>query len=137
MKTMIIFLFAAAFLQNAVAQSTDTRPCPVIILEGPPDNKIPEGKDAVIMVKPFDSAYKDLSPTYKWVLSNGSISSGQGTSRIYVDTKGLREQTITITVELGGMKAGCSNVKSITIDVSAEKEKSNKNNQGKNQVKNG
>lgn len=47
------------------------------------------------------------SVTYNWSVSAGTISSGQGTSTITVDTSGLEGQSVTATVELGGTPAGC------------------------------
>jgi hypothetical protein len=46
--------------------------------------------------------------TYNWSVSAGTISSGQGTSSIIVDTKGIGGQTVTATVEVGGLAATCS-----------------------------
>ncbi len=46
--------------------------------------------------------------TYNWTVSTGTISSGQGTSAITVDTTGLAGQTVTATVELGGLKPDCN-----------------------------
>jgi len=46
--------------------------------------------------------------TYNWSVSAGTISSGQGTSSITVDTTGLAGQTVTATVELGGLDPNCN-----------------------------
>lgn len=40
--------------------------------------------------------------TYNWTVSAGSITSGQGTPSITVDTAGLTGQEVTATVEIGG-----------------------------------
>lgn len=40
--------------------------------------------------------------TYNWTVSAGSITSGQGTPSITVDTTGLSGQEVTATVEIGG-----------------------------------
>lgn len=40
--------------------------------------------------------------TYNWTVSNGTISGGQGTPSITVDTTGLSDTNITATVEIGG-----------------------------------
>jgi len=46
--------------------------------------------------------------TYNWSVSAGTISSGQGTSSITVDTTGVAGgSSITATVEIGGTPAGC------------------------------
>jgi|GEM_PF-1304354 len=45
--------------------------------------------------------------TYNWTVSAGTISSGQGTSTITVDTTGVAGQSSTATVSLGGYDAKC------------------------------
>jgi hypothetical protein len=57
--------------------------------------------------------------TYNWSVSAGTISSGQGTSSIMVDTAGLGGQTVTATVELGGLEPSCSRTASCTTGVRA------------------
>ena len=47
--------------------------------------------------------------TYNWSVSAGTISSGQGTSTITVDTAGLAGQSVTATVSLGGADPSCTN----------------------------
>ena len=47
-------------------------------------------------------------PTYHWTVNAGTITKGQGTSSIEVDTKNLAGKTITATVEVGGMDPACS-----------------------------
>jgi hypothetical protein len=49
-----------------------------------------------------------LSLTYNWSVSAGTISSGQGTSTITVDTANLGGQTVTATVSLGGADPSCT-----------------------------
>jgi hypothetical protein len=119
MKKLIIFLIAAGLLavKNIQAQQTDTLPCPTIVLSAPAEYKVTDGNEAVFTVEPFSKAYEQYSLTYHWTLSIGSISKGQGTNTVYIDTRGLRSQAITVTVELGGLKPNCLNIKSSTIDV--------------------
>jgi hypothetical protein len=57
------------------------------------------------------------SPTYNWSVSAGTISSGQGTSSITVDTAGLGGQTVTATVEVGGIDPACARTASCTTSV--------------------
>ncbi len=51
---------------------------------------------------------KGDSVTYNWTVSAGTITSGQGTASIMVDTTGLEGSNVTATVELGGLEAGCN-----------------------------
>lgn len=59
----------------------------------------------------------DVTPTYNWTVSAGSIKSGQGTSTIVVDTNGTGGQTITATVDVGGYARECSTSHSCTTSV--------------------
>ncbi|MDX6406125.1 MAG: hypothetical protein QOH70_3580 [Blastocatellia bacterium] len=61
-----------------------------------------------------------VSPTYNWTVSAGTISSGQGTSSITVDTKGTGGQTITATVELGGIDPTCGRTASCSTPVKGQ-----------------
>jgi len=49
-----------------------------------------------------------LSLTYNWSVSAGTITSGQGTNEITVDTANLAGQTVTATVSLGGVDPSCT-----------------------------
>ena len=46
--------------------------------------------------------------TYNWSVSAGTISSGQGTSTITVDTAGIGGQSVTATVSIGGADPSCT-----------------------------
>ena len=46
--------------------------------------------------------------TYNWSVSAGTISSGQGTSTISVDTTGIGGQSVTATVSIGGADPSCT-----------------------------
>ena len=61
-----------------------------------------------------------LMPTYNWSISAGTITSGQGTSSITVDTAGLGSQTVTATVELGGVAPECPRTASCSTSVTVE-----------------
>src|SRR2546429_255984 len=50
----------------------------------------------------------NASVTYNWSVSAGTVSSGQGTSSITVDTAGLGGQTVTATVDVSGLDPSCS-----------------------------
>lgn len=55
--------------------------------------------------------------SYNWTVSGGTITSGQGTSTIMVDTTGLGGRSVTGTVELGNVDPTCQNSASATADV--------------------
>ena len=50
--------------------------------------------------------------TYHWTVSAGTITKGQNTSSIEVDTTNLAGKTVTATVEVGGIDPACSKVAS-------------------------
>jgi hypothetical protein len=60
----------------------------------------------------------NVTPTFNWTVSAGTISSGQGTSSITVDTTGATG-TITATVDVGGYDRSCSTSNSCTVSFPA------------------
>ena len=56
----------------------------------------------------------NVTPTFNWTVSAGTISSGQGTSSITVDTTGV-SGTIVATVDVGGYDRSCSTSNSCTV----------------------
>jgi len=56
------------------------------------------------------------TPTFNWSVSAGTISSGQGTSTITVDTAGVA-QSVTATVTVGGVDPSCNATSSCTTGV--------------------
>lgn len=57
-----------------------------------------------------------VTPTYNWTVSAGTITSGQGTSSITVDSTGATG-TVTATVEVGGYDRTCSASSSCTTSL--------------------
>jgi hypothetical protein len=60
------------------------------------------------------------TPTFNWSVSAGTISSGQGTSTITVDTAGTAGQSVTATVTIGGVDPSCNATASCTTGVKPE-----------------
>ena len=58
-----------------------------------------------------------VTPTYNWTVSAGTITSGQGTNAIIVDTKGLAGQTVRATLSMGGYSLDCSAACSVQLPV--------------------
>jgi hypothetical protein len=100
----VFFLTANVFAQN----------CPTISLSSP--YEVNQGEMAV-----FTANVKDVKAgvnlTYNWMISSGTIVQGQGTSGISVNTKCLGGQTVTATVEIGGLSKDCSNTSSSTTSI--------------------
>jgi hypothetical protein len=63
----------------------------------------------------------DMAATYNWSVSAGTITGGQGTPTITVDTAGLGGQSVTATVNVGGADPSCSTTASCTTNVRPEK----------------
>jgi hypothetical protein len=95
-----------------VAECTGCRaPCPTVSVSCPSD--VDQGSPVTFSSSLTSSA----NVTYNWSVSAGTISSGQGTSSITVDTAGLAGQTVTATVEVGGLDPACSRTASCSTSV--------------------
>jgi len=98
-----------------VAECTNCRPpCPTLSVTCPTSDVAP-GTPITISSSLSTSA----NVTYNWTVSAGTISSGQGTSTITVDTTGLGGQSVTATLEVGGLDPACSRTASCTASVTA------------------
>ena len=95
-----------------VAECTDCKPpCPTVSVSCP--SEVDQGSAIT-----FSSSLSgNANVTYNWSVSAGTITSGQGTSSITVDTAGLAGQTVTATVELGGLDPVCSRTASCSTSV--------------------
>ncbi|HKO95375.1 MAG TPA: hypothetical protein VJU86_00170 [Pyrinomonadaceae bacterium] len=99
-----------------VAECTGCRPpCPTVSVSCPSD--VDQGSPITFSA----SVSPDANVTYNWSVSAGTISSGQGTSSITVDTAGLGGQSVTATLELGGLDPACSRTASCTTSIRAPK----------------
>ncbi len=95
-----------------VAECTGCRPpCPTVSVSCPSD--VDQGTPITFTA----SVNGDANVTYNWSVSAGTITSGQGTSSISVSTEGLGGQTVTATVELGGLDPSCSRTASCTTGI--------------------
>lgn len=59
----------------------------------------------------------NVTPTFNWTVTAGTITSGQGTPSITVDTTGLGGQSFTATATVGGYDPTCQNTASCTVSV--------------------
>jgi len=80
-------------------------PCPTVSASCPSEL----GANAPIT---FTASVSGVLPgdnyVYNWSVSAGTITNGQGTSMLTVDTKGLGGQSVTATVSLGGGDPSCT-----------------------------
>src|SRR5262249_8998161 len=54
---------------------------------------------------------------YNWSVSAGTITSGQGTTSITVNTDNLAGQTVTATVEVAGLDPSCTRTASCSVAI--------------------
>src|SRR5687767_4198971 len=77
---------------------------------------VQEGQPITYSVKAAGGP-RNAQATYNWTVSDGTISSGQGTSVITVDTTGIGSFSVTATVVAGGYPRQCSTTTSWTVAV--------------------
>jgi len=103
-----------------VADCTDCiPPCPTISISCPTD-LVTAGQPATVSVNV--SGGGNFNVTYNWTVSGGTITGGQGTPSITIDTSGLAGQSVTATVELGGLPPECDRTESCTFTVQGQAE---------------
>jgi len=88
------------------AQATNSSSCPRVTVECP--DTVRAGTPVVFRAH-IQSAGNPTGYGFRWVVSAGAITKGQGSPAITVDTAGLNGQPITATLEVVGMPAGCPN----------------------------
>jgi hypothetical protein len=107
----------AATTTVTIAECGDCIPnlvCPTFNVTCPSD--VEDGSPANFSVD-FKQGTPTVSETYNWTVSAGKITSGQGSSSITVDTTGTGGQTITATVEIGGIDPTCPRTTSCSVAV--------------------
>jgi hypothetical protein len=89
--------------------------CPTITVDCP-TQLVELGQSATVSAN-ISGGPPNMSLTYNWSVSGGTISGGQGTPSITVDTTGAGGQTITATVEVGGLAPECQRTASCSFTV--------------------
>ena len=85
--------------------------CPKISVSNP--TEVDEGQP-ITFTASVTGGDPELTPTYNWRVSAGTISSGQGVSTITVDTTRPDATSVTATVWIGGLDPTCSSSSSAT-----------------------
>jgi len=96
----IVLLLASASVIRAQTPLT----CGTVTIDGP--SEVEQGTPMVFKAK-ITGMIHPTKPEFKWKLSAGTITTGQGTEEIVVDSTGLGGQVVTATVELSGVPQGC------------------------------
>ena len=113
-------MILGGFLVTVSALAAAAQTCPTIRVNGPYD--IIKQGTPVTFVALVDAPDNDAKRTFTWSVSAGTIVDGQGTSIAKVDTKGLGGQTVTVTVEVGGISNNCSNNSSFSVEIESPPE---------------
>ena len=88
--------------------------CGIVGIDGPA--QVDPGTAVVFKAK-ITGIIHTTKPEFKWKLSAGTITTGQGTDQITVDATGLGGQEVTVTAELSGASLGCNGSVSRTTQV--------------------
>jgi len=101
-----------------IANCTNCKPppCPTVNVSCPSDVEYGAPITYSATVNPGGNV------TYNWSVSAGTITGGQGTSSITVDTANLGGQTVTATVEVGGLATACPRTASCSTAVKTKYE---------------
>ena len=89
-------------------------PCPQVSVSCPSD--VEQGSP-ITFTASVTGGDTSVTGTYNWSVSAGTISSGQGTSTITVDTTGIGGQTVTASVDVGGYPPACATTASCSTQV--------------------
>jgi len=88
--------------------------CPTVTVTGPDSVDAPS---PITFNASVSGGTPPPTPTYSWSVSAGTITSGQGTPSITVDSSNVGGQTVTATVEIGGLAPECPKTASASTPV--------------------
>ena len=106
---LVVFIAASMGARQTYAQRQVIGDCPVVSVSCPDSDLGPT------LTVNASVPGGDPKLTFKWTVSAGKITSGQGTPSISVDTSGLGGQSFTASVEVGGFDKACPNAASCSI----------------------
>ena len=94
-------------------QPQDSRPgCPRITVECPDDFR----KDTLTFkAKLSGENVPERGLTYKWVVTGGEIKEGQGTDCVIITGFDLNKGSLSVSVSVGGIPAGCPHENTCTV----------------------
>ena len=98
----------------SVAKAQTATACGIAGIDGP--SQVEPGTPLVFKVK-LTGMIHTTKPEFKWTLSAGTITTGQGTDEITIDSAGLGGLNLTITAELTGAPPACTASLSKTTQV--------------------
>lgn len=104
MVRLIQILSVLLLLTLVVGAQTPLTPCSGVDINGPSEAE--PGAPLVFKAK-LTGAIQANKPEFKWKISAGTITSGEGTDEITVDSTGLGGVEVIATVEISGAQPGC------------------------------
>jgi hypothetical protein len=110
----ILSVLLSLMLASAVSGQTPLTPCATLDIDGP--SEVEPGAPVMFKAKITGTSHT-TKPEFNWQVSVGTITSGQGTEEIAVDSTGLGGLELIATVELSGAPPGCKNSASKTTQV--------------------
>lgn len=103
-----LILVTSSLLTISPIRGSSDSPCPTIAIKCLTGEKCVGHKEKLLVeVRGGRSGYK---PTYTWCLSAGTITSGQSSDTIEIDTSTVTDKWITVVVMIGGLDRACTNV---------------------------
>jgi hypothetical protein len=109
----VALVFALLVACSTSAQTTEK--CSIVSVEGPA--KEVDAGNPIVFTAHLTSNVPVSKPGIKWKVSAGTITSGEDSFSITVDTAGLGGQSITATVEVGNVPTTCLTVASYNVEV--------------------
>ncbi|PYS92651.1 MAG: hypothetical protein DMF64_08210 [Acidobacteria bacterium] len=111
----IAYANASVTVTACECRPAPTPPCPTITVDCP--SSLTQLGGPVTFTANVSGGNPNASLTYSWTVSAGTITSGQGTSSITVNTAGITATSITGTVTVGGLDPSCTASASCTAGV--------------------
>ncbi len=112
-KCLAMICFSLLSLSMGAPPRSLSTECPTVTVDCP-TQLITPGEIATVTANVAGAA-PNLKLDYAWSISTGSIIAGQGTQTITVDTTGTDRQTLTATVEVGGLDFSCQKTASCSF----------------------
>jgi hypothetical protein len=109
---LLVLIAASMGARQTYAQRQGIADCPTVLVYCP-DSDV----GSTLTVNANVTGDPSLKLTFKWTVSAGKTTSGQGTPSINVDTTGFGGQSFTATVEVGGFDKACPSEASCSVIV--------------------
>ena len=99
---LLVLIAASMGSGQTYAQRQGIGDCPTVLVSCPDSDS-----GSTLILNANVAGDRSIKLTFKWTVSAGKITSGQGTPSISVDMSGAWGQSLTATVEVGGFDKAC------------------------------